>query len=412
MKRFLNRMSNAGIHPGLTLQQARTIGFLNSLSLLVVLLIFLNLLFSITGAPLTFPGKLLIAILLVHAVLIAMTIRFNFQRRYLLARIYFGCVAVSFMCIYALLMGDATRWAFFLPIIILLQFYIFPAEEKKWMYTIIVYCVLGFTGCEWWFLNHTSLLDFPPAIITSFRYINAFGFLFCAVGLGMMGFITINRAEKKLEEEHLRSEQLLLNVLPAPIARRLKESSDIIVDRYANVTVLFADIVGFTKLAGNISPDKLIMLLNVIFSKFDELAGQFGLEKIKTIGDAYMVVAGLPDEKKDHAEVAAAMGLAMLDAIKKLNSSGGYNVNVRIGICSGPVVAGVIGTKKFAYDLWGDSVNTAARMESHGISGEIQVAESTFQLLENKYSFECRGMIDVKGKGLMKTYLLKGNSRH
>jgi len=134
---------------------------------------------------------------------------------------------------------------------------------------------------------------------------------------------------------------------------------------------------------------------------------KFNLEKIKTIGDAYMLVAGLPDERKDHAELAAEMGLAMLDAIAKLNSSQEQKLSVRIGICSGPAVAGVIGKRKFAYDLWGDSVNTAARMESHGIAGEIQVTESTYQLLENKYKFDYRGMIEVKGKGLMKAYLLK-----
>ncbi len=209
----------------------------------------------------------------------------------------------------------------------------------------------------------------------------------------------------------MRSERLLLNILPASIAKRLKESTGIIADSHRNVSVLFADIVDFTKLSSNISPDKLVQLLNGIFSKFDELAEQFGLEKIKTIGDAYMVVAGLPEERNDHAETAAAMGLAMLDTIAKLNTTQEFKVSVRIGICSGPVIAGVIGKRKFSYDLWGDCVNTAARMESHGIAGEIQVTQSTFQFLENKYSFDSRGMIEVKGKGLMKAYLLKADSK-
>jgi len=151
----------------------------------------------------------------------------------------------------------------------------------------------------------------------------------------------------------------------------------------------------------------LLIVLNISYTLVK--TSQTPLEKIKTIGDAYMVVAGLPEKRKDHAEAAAAIGIAMLHVLAKLNRDQEYNLNVRIGICSGPVVAGVIGKRKFSYDLWGDSVNTASRMESHGIPGEIQVTESTFLLLENKYNFDCRGMVEVKGKGLMKTYLLKDN---
>ena len=274
------------------------------------------------------------------------------------------------------------------------------------------YCAICFVGIEVWFIHHQPLEYYPPGFILLFKYFNSFGILFCAGAMGMVGYNAINRAEKKLAEEHLRSEQLLLNILPASIASRLKRSQDIIADGYENVTIVFTDIADFTKLSDNISPGKLIQLLNEIFSKFDELTDQFDLEKIKTIGDAYMVVAGLPNERKDHAERAAEMGVAMLDAISDFNNNSEYKLNVRIGICSGPVVAGVIGKRKFSYNLWGDSVNTAARMESHGIAGEIQVTESTFLLLQNKYNFDCRGMIEVKGKGLMKTYLLKNSKQH
>src|SRR6266536_2895236 len=401
MKNFLQPLLNAGITPQLTSQQARTVSFLNTLVLLVLLLIILNLPLPVIEAPQSSSAKLIVAVLSIHFILIAVTLLLNFSGRHTLARIYFALVAATFMT-YALLMGTDSRWSFMLPIIIFLLFYIFPVEDKKWMYAVIAYYSICFIGLELWFVHHLALLSLPPGFVTKYKWVNTFAVLFCAIALGMPGYTIINRAEKKLAEEHLRSERLLLNILPASIAKRLKESTGIIADSHRNVSVLFADIVDFTKLSSNISPDKLVQLLNGIFSKFDELAEQFGLEKIKTIGDAYMIVAGLPEERNDHAETAAAMGLAMLDAIAKLNTTQEFKVSVQIGICSGPVIAGVIGKRKLSYDLWGDCVNTAARMESHGIAGEIQVTQSTFQLLENKYSFDSRGMIEVKGKGLMK----------
>jgi class 3 adenylate cyclase len=405
---FFQGFLDAGIHPQLTSQEARHVSFLNTIVLLVLLLILLNFPLPLIEVAQLFSGRLLIVILIVHFIMIALTLLFNFLRWYRTARIYFGYTAATFMTMYALVMGPDSRWSFFLPIVIFVQFYIYPPHEKRRLFFVIAYCVLCFIGCELWFVHYPQgLANFPAGFISGYKYVNSAGFLFCAVALGMTGYTTINRAEKKLAAEHLRSERLLLNVLPASIAKRLKEKEDIIADSYANVTILFADIAGFTPLAANLPPDRLIQMLNGIFSKFDELADRFGLEKIKTIGDAYMVVGGVPDERKDHAEIAAAMGLAMLEAINKLNIGQDHHVDVRIGICSGPVIAGVIGKKKFSYDLWGDSVNTAARMEANGIPGQIHVTESTFQLLESKYSFDCRGMIQVRGKGLMKTYFLK-----
>jgi len=173
------------------------------------------------------------------------------------------------------------------------------------------------------------------------------------------------------------------------------------------LTVLFADIVGFTQLSARVSPTELVSLLNEIFSTFDQLAERHSLEKIKTIGDAYMVVGGLPIPRKDHAEAIAEMALDMLDAISDFSNTHNQDFSIRIGINSGPVVAGVIGIKKFIYDLWGDTVNTASRMESHGKPGCIQVTSTTYQLLQEKYIFESRGAIEVKGKGMMNTYLLQ-----
>jgi class 3 adenylate cyclase len=213
---------------------------------------------------------------------------------------------------------------------------------------------------------------------------------------------------KQLQAEKERSERLLLSILPEPIAEQLKQDPHTIADSFPNVTVLFADIVDFTKLAAQRSPIEVVSLLNNIFSVFDRLAQQHGVEKIKTIGDAYMVVGGLPTPRHDHAEAIAEMALDMLDEVARFHDETGEPLNMRIGINSGPVVAGVIGTNKFIYDLWGDTVNVASRMESHGIAGSIQVTAETYQLLQDKYWFEERGLIPVKGKGEVTTYILKG----
>jgi class 3 adenylate cyclase len=216
------------------------------------------------------------------------------------------------------------------------------------------------------------------------------------------------QARQELEIAQQQSEKLLLNILPEMIADQLKQQPTTIADSFLAVTVLFADIVGFTELSTRTSPPQLVELLNEIFCLFDELAERHGVEKIKTIGDAYMAVAGLPNQDSDHAMAIANMALDMQLALAQFNKENNQNYRIRIGISTGPVVAGVIGLKKFAYDLWGDTVNTASRMESHGIAGGIQVCEASYQLLKDNYLLEKRGLIQVKGKGEMMTYLLQG----
>jgi class 3 adenylate cyclase len=211
--------------------------------------------------------------------------------------------------------------------------------------------------------------------------------------------------------EQERSERLLLNVLPASIAARLKQTEGVIADRFPEVTVLFADIVDFTQRSERIAPEQLVQALSDLFSVFDQLAQQRGLEKIKTVGDAYMVAGGLPDPRPDHAQAVAEMALAIRDEVASRIDPSGQPLAVRIGIDTGPVVAGVIGTSKFSYDLWGDTVNTASRMESHGITGYIQVTARTYERLREAYGFERRGSIPVKGKGEIVTYFLVGRNR-
>lgn len=224
--------------------------------------------------------------------------------------------------------------------------------------------------------------------------------------------IAISQAElyAQTREAQESAEKLLLNILPEEIAERLRQATHCIADRFDSVTILFADIVDFTGLAAQISPTELVNLLNQIFSTFDNLAEQYNLEKIKTIGDAYMVVGGLPKQRQDHAESIAEMAIAMQQAIQQLNRPDGQPFAIRIGISTGPVVAGVIGLKKFIYDLWGDAVNTASRMESHGAAGGIQVTATTYELLKHQYLFEPRGEVTIKGKGKMQTYWLRGKT--
>lgn len=207
----------------------------------------------------------------------------------------------------------------------------------------------------------------------------------------------------KLRAERERAESLLLNMLPAEVAAELKREGSTAPKRFDSISVLFADIVGFTPLSAKMSPEDVVDSLNAVFTHFDHLADKHGVEKIRTIGDSYMAAAGVPVARKDHAQALAAMALDMLDYARESRFS------FRIGINSGPVVAGVIGTHKFQYDVWGDTVNTAHRMESHGETGRIQISEATNNLIRNGFATRPRGPIDVKGKGIVDTWFLEGS---
>jgi adenylate cyclase len=218
----------------------------------------------------------------------------------------------------------------------------------------------------------------------------------------------LDQAHALLLAEQERSESLLLNVLPAPIATRLKQGEQVIADDFPEVTVLFADLVDFTRRSRDATPERVVQILDDLFSALDGLAERYGLEKIKTVGDAYMVVGGLPEPRPDHARAVADMALAVREEVPRHRDPAGRPLAVRIGIDTGPVVAGVIGRRKFSYDLWGDTVNTASRMESDGVPGCIQVTDRTHRRLRDGYRLERRGPIEVKGKGEMVTWFLVG----
>lgn len=216
----------------------------------------------------------------------------------------------------------------------------------------------------------------------------------------------LKRAREELKSMHQKADSLLLNILPQSIADRLKESERNVVDSFPESTIMFCDLVGFTAMASKTTPGKLVDFLNGIFSEVDLLVEKYGLEKIKTIGDAYMVAGGVPDYRADHASAVACFALELVERLPQLANRLKQPVKLRVGIHSGPVVAGVIGEKKFAYDLWGDTVNTASRMESTGNENKIHISQVTRDLLGECYEYEKRGSVSVKGKGEMETYYL------
>jgi class 3 adenylate cyclase len=241
--------------------------------------------------------------------------------------------------------------------------------------------------------------DIPSGVVLAFFGLNV-------LGVTTTAYVLLQYFVRAREREQAKSESLLLNVLPAPVAERLKRDEGVIADQHDEVTVLFADIVGFTPLTERLSPADMVALLDRVFARWDALARRHGVEKIKTIGDAYMAAAGIPEPRADHAEAVAEMALAMGPEAELCARESGLPLEFRIGIDTGSVVAGVIGRARFIYDLWGDTVNTASRMESHAPPGAIQVTGRVHERLRHAYELRPRGAIDVKGKGRMEAYLL------
>jgi guanylate cyclase len=273
-----------------------------------------------------------------------------------------------------------------------------------------------------WFLGYITLVlaaqvvqpllptdnNLPEWVISSFFVANVLG----ASGVAFFALhYFVGQKDHALELLHIeqdKSERLLLNVLPKEIAQILKEDDQTIATRFPAITVLFADVVGFTPLSQDLSPEELVRVLNEVFSYFDSLVERYRLEKIRTIGDSYMVASGVPVPREDHAHALARMALDMVGYVSPTGGPATRPLVFRLGISSGPAVAGVIGKAKFQYDVWGDTVNTASRMESHGVPGKIQLSQSTYALVKDDFVCEPRGVVDVKGKGPMETWFLVG----
>lgn len=279
---------------------------------------------------------------------------------------------------------------------------------------VLIVCALPLVVLFWvlpiWFPEPQPFSNATPWLLQTIQFNNIVNVIMISF---LMVLIILRRAENAeiaLSKEYERSENLVENLVPAQIAARLKERpGEVIADENAAVTILFADLVDFTQKATRMPPEELVSYLNRIFSAFDALTERHGLEKIKTIGDAYMVAAGLPVARPDHASAAAQMALDMLETSDRLSAEIGQKVEVRIGLHTGPAIGGVIGTTKVFYDVWGNTVNTAARMESHGEAGRIQLTAEVREALGNRFTFKQRGLVEIKGKGLVETFWLTGH---
>jgi adenylate cyclase len=251
-------------------------------------------------------------------------------------------------------------------------------------------------------LVRTDPVAMPDAVVLAFTALNI-------AGVTVIAFVLLIMFSRQRDDAQRRVEDLLLNMLPAEVAQRLQEQPEPIADHYEHVSVLFADVVDFTPLASGLPPNRVVDLLDRLFTEFDDLVDRYSLEKIKTIGDAYMVAAGVPRARPDHAQALAAAALGMRErASRHLREDDGRSLQVRIGINSGPVVAGVIGQRRLLFDLWGDTVNTASRMESHGAPGQIRITRTTWELIRDDFVCERFGTVEVKGKGPVEVWNLLG----
>ena len=314
------------------------------------------------------------------------------------AAVYLSAMWLAFGVGYCFLFGrESGLHLFFLPGAAATML-IFGAERLARSAVVMVLALAAFLATEIFFAGPAGFLKVDPAVLDILFFMTVH-----------FAFQEASRAELALLKEHRFSERLLENMLPRTVALRLKHSETAMVaDQIACATILFADIVNFTPRVAKWPSRDVVTFLSRVFRSFDALAAAHGLEKIKTIGDAYMVAGGLPEPRADHAESVALMALDILECCRKISAEGGEAVEVRIGLDSGPVVAGVIGSNKLLYDVWGDAVNTAARMESHGVAGRIQVGDRVKDMLEDRFDFELRGEIDVKGKGPMRVWFLNG----
>lgn len=322
------------------------------------------------------------------------------------AATYIAIHAALALLLFSLIVGSAAGLHFWLlGAGALIVFY----GTKRLPLSIAMICLLlaTFLFVEYRVPRFTETAPITPFLAAVIKSIAVFGGASIIAGFVYLAMHMAEQAEAALESEYARSETLLHSIMPDKIAARLKREPDaVIADKYDQVTLLFADVVDFTPRASLLSPEEVVAFLNRIFSSFDALAEKHGLEKIKTIGDAYMVAGGLPEARPDQVATAADMALDMLDTVGRLSSEIGEEVSVRIGIHTGPAIAGVLGRRKLFYDVWGDTVNTAARMEAFGLPGRIQVTETVYTLLHEGYAFERREVIDIKGKGPMQVYFL------
>ncbi|MDH5657515.1 MAG: adenylate/guanylate cyclase domain-containing protein, partial [Spirochaetia bacterium] len=298
---------------------------------------------------------------------------------------------------------------YYLIAIAALSFLLLSEKDKFWLIFINIFCVTFFAYIEYSGVKSKYIIQLPNEYYIWFHRASTIGMSVITCGTIFIFFQETKKVNQKLQKERDRSEELLLNILPLHVADQLKVEQKVIAESFSNVSILFADMVGFSKLSADKSPEWLVDMLNDYFHAFDDLVVAHNVEKIKTIGDAYMVASGIPVTAENHAEKMIYLAKDMLKTSKEINEKNNYQIEMRVGISSGSVIAGVLGHKKFVYDVWGDTVNVASRMESNGIPGRIQVSESTYNQSKILFDFDYRGILEIKGKGKMKLFLLKHN---
>ena len=295
----------------------------------------------------------------------------------------------------------------FLYLVLVLVVFIVPTEFRRPTYPLLFITPVVGIAMYLYASNHSPVYNPGSTTLAILYAVNFTCFVvFLVTSMGLIAYF----AEEALEtagRERARADRLLLNILPAPIATRLKNSDSTIADEIPEASILFCDIVDFTTMSSAMSAEEVVTVLNELFSRIDSMLDDHSMEKIKTIGDAYMAVSGVPNPVPEHAQHAIRFGLAIQRELALFNKDHGTSLQLRYGVHSGPVVAGVIGIRRFIYDLWGDTVNTASRMESYGIADRIQVTEQSYMILREDFEFDYRGEIEVKGKGRMRTYILR-----
>ncbi len=397
-----NTLAYKGIFYARDYAEHKHIVLVNGLSILIAVFTFINFL-----TFLFFDMQVIFKFIVISYIfLVPLTVYFNAIGKLLFARIYVTVLSIAYISFLVILQGTETKAQLFLLAEGFVIFFIFPRQERNWKIGFAAFTFLAYSSLEIFYNHVQPIIPTDPSTIEARKTVMdiLFGILLFTLAVYINSIFQKSELATQLEQE--KSERLLLNILPASVIKKLRENSDSIAERFENCTVLFSDIVGFSELSRKMTADSIVKLLNNIFSSFDDLVEKYGLEKIKTIGDAYMVVGGLPEPDENHAEKVANFALDMLEVVKDYSKKNNVNLELRIGINSGNAVAGVIGKKKFIYDLWGDSVNTASRMESHGLPGKIQISNSTYFLIKDKFQFSDRGSVEVKGIGKIQSYLL------
>ena len=370
MKQVLKAIIEAGVRPEMSPRQARFVKASNLIAIISAVWVMGSLPTFIPYLPATRAVTLTTVACALGLCFTPLINRFGFYRS---AQVYAPTIAMVTVAFNALYFGHQAWNDLLLIATILIAFY----------YVQSLYILLWITGCagmlfvgveSWYALGHQGFLEglVPDQFLITIRNASVYSVAFLTIAFAYYNRAVLNSTQQALDKESARSESLLLNILPKSIAERLKHSTELIADRVPEVSIVFADLVGFTEISRKMDAGQLVSMLNEIFLGFDRAAKRLGLEKIKTIGDAYMVVAGVPEPRADHAQAATKMALAMQRHVEAI-SSRHPDLRLRIGIHTGAVVAGVIGENKFSYDLWGDNVNIASRMESHGLPGRIHV---------------------------------------